>query len=81
MISFKRFILYRKNPPHNYLEDGYAAPLGEPQLEGVVFTDGKVAIRWRTPTASISIWDSFNDFLIIHGHPEYASDIVWLDKE
>ena len=50
----------------------------EPQFEGVVFTDGRVAVRWRTAKASVSVWDCLEDLLAIHGHPEY-SELVWHD--
>jgi hypothetical protein len=30
----KRFIIYRPNPPENYVEEGYANPPNEKQLEG-----------------------------------------------
>lgn len=76
----KRFVVYRPNPPENYVKEGYANPPDQIQLEGVVFENGRVAICWRTETFSISIWDSFEDFQKIHGHPEYGTKIVWLDK-
>ena len=49
----------------------------EPQFEGVVFSDGRCALRWLTPAASVSVWDSFDDVMAIHGHPEYDSELVW----
>jgi hypothetical protein len=52
----------------------------EVQFEGVVFTDGKCAIRWLTAKRSVSIWDSMDDMLSVHGHPEYGSELVWVDK-
>jgi len=75
----KSFVAYRRNVPdvtHN--ADQKNAP-DEPQFEGVVFTDGTVAIRWRTAKRSTSIWDSLDDMLAIHGHPEYQTDLVWND--
>ncbi len=71
------FKLYRENPPGNYIKDGFSVPEG-PQLEGVVFSDGRVAVRWLTPTGSTSVWDSFEDFEKIHGHPEYGSVWRWM---
>ena len=74
-----RFIGYRPSPPEYYHERGTAAPPDEPQYEGVVFTDGSVALRWRTAFRSSSVWDSFFDFFHVHGHPEYGTRIEWLD--
>lgn len=36
--------------------------------EGVVFTDGSVAMRWRTATSSVCFYNSIEDVLEIHGH-------------
>jgi len=51
----------------------------EPQFEGVIFSDGRVAIRWLTACRSTSTWDDFDTMLAVHGHPEerYASHIVF----
>lgn len=75
----RRFIGYRPNPPLEYLAKGTAAPPNEPQYEGIVFTDGTVALRWRTQYRSTSLWASFEDMLAVHGHPEYGTIITWLD--
>ena len=77
----RRFFGYRPNPPAEYLDKGTAAPINEPQYEGVVFTDGSVALRWRTDFKSTSVWKSYEDFYHVHGHPEYGTVIVWLDDE
>jgi hypothetical protein len=77
----RRFTMYRRNVPdatHN--ADQKNAP-DAPQFEGVVFEDGTVAIRWRTAKRSTSFWDSMEDMLAIHGHPEYGSEIVWHDMD
>jgi hypothetical protein len=53
----------------------------EPQLEGVVFTDGTVAVRWLT-IPSTSIWRTLDEFLRIHGHlgnEDYRTEIAWHD--
>ena len=73
--------MYRKgdiSATHNHYQ---VNPPDEPQFEGVVFTDGTVAVRWRTAIASISVWDSMESLLAIHGHPEYDSELIWLDEE
>lgn len=74
-----RFIGNRPQPPAEYLEKGTAAPADQPQYEGVVFEDGTVALRWRTPFRSTSPWANFGDFYRVHGHSEYGTRIEWLD--
>lgn len=75
----RRFVGYRPEPPAEYLEKGTAAPPDQPQYEGVVFTDGSVALRWRTAYRSTSVWNSYSDFEHVHGHPEYGTRIEWPD--
>lgn len=36
--------------------------------EGIVFSDGRVAMRWATDTASTAFYDSIADVETIHGH-------------
>lgn len=36
--------------------------------EGVIFTNGKVALSWLTPTTSIVVYDSITVCEQIHGH-------------
>lgn len=74
-----RFTGYRPNPPADYAAKGTAAPPDEPQYEGVIFTDGTVALRWRTAFRSTSLWTSFEDFYLVHGHPEYGTRIEFHD--
>lgn len=52
-----------------------------PQFEGVCFSDGHVAVRWLTETASISVWDSFEDLCKVHiyAHPDYGTRVEWSD--
>lgn len=53
--------------------------------EGVVFSDGRVTIRWQTHAGehnSTVNWDGIDDVLAIHGHNgrtwlQFADDIVW----
>lgn len=72
--------MYRRNAPATHTAVQKNAP-DEPQFEGVVFTDGTVAVRWMTALKSTSLWDSMDSLLGIHGHPEYDSELVWHDKE
>lgn len=48
--------------------------------EGVAFTDGTVALRWLTATASTAVYASMADVAIIHGHGG-ATRILWLDDQ
>lgn len=54
-----------------------------PQFEGVIFHDGRVAIRWFTSTKSVSIWDSLEDLKKVHiyAHPDYGTRIEYSDGE
>lgn len=74
-----RFVGYRPNPPQEYLTNGTAAPVDQPQYEGVVFSDGSVACRWRTEFRSTSVWSDFASFYRVHGHPEYGTWLDWPD--
>ena len=75
----RRFHCYRPSPPQEYYEQGVANAPDEVQFEGVVFSDGKCAVRWLTDFRSISVWDSYADLEKVHGHPEYGTRIEWLD--
>lgn len=76
----RRFKVYRPSPPQEYYEQGTANPPDEPQFEGVVFSDGSVAVRWLTEFRSHSLWASLSDLEKVHGHPEYGSIWEWLDN-
>lgn len=75
----KWFVGYRPDPPAEYLEKGTANPVDQPQYEGVIFSDGTVAVRWLTAYRSHSLWASWGDFEAVHGHPEYGTKIKWLE--
>lgn len=45
--------------------------------EGVEFTDGTVAMRWRTGTASTAVYASIADVVTIHGHGGLSA-VIWL---
>lgn len=77
----KRFTMYRKATPTETHNSDQVNPPDQPQFEGVVFSDGYVAMRWLTAKRSVSVWQSMEDLLAIHGHPEYGSVLVWHDKE
>lgn len=73
----RTFTMYRRGDLSATHDANQANPADEPQFEGVVFSDGRCALRWLTPKASVSVWDSLDDALAIHGHPEYDSELVW----
>jgi hypothetical protein len=54
-------------------------------LEGVLFSTGVVVIHWLTPPprGSISVFESFDQFLTIHvlPHPDNRTRIVFEDGE
>ncbi|OGZ58529.1 MAG: hypothetical protein A3F94_02380 [Candidatus Spechtbacteria bacterium RIFCSPLOWO2_12_FULL_38_22] len=49
-------------------------------LDGVVFTDGKTVVNWRSDKPSIAVYGSFEEFKKIHidSHPKNKTEIVWL---
>lgn len=78
-IKARRFVLYRRQPPQGHLDGGYANAPDQVQLEGIEFSDGTVCVRWMTDLRSHSIWPDFATFDKVHGHPEYDSELRWLD--
>lgn len=68
---------YRPNPPTEYRQAGITNAGQSPDYEGVIFSDGTVAIRWLTDYPSHSVWNSMHDFYQVHGHPEYGTRIEW----
>ena len=76
----RRFKVYRPNPPEHYREGGFANAPDEVQFEGVEFSDGTVAVRWMTECRSTSIWNTLDDLMTVHGHPEYGTIVNWLDE-
>lgn len=75
----RRFIGYRPNPPEEYIGKGITNVDGTADYEGVIFSDGTVVLRWCTAFKSHSVWDSYESFYQVHGHPEYGTEIRFLD--
>lgn len=73
----RTFTMYRRNVPDATHDTNQKNAADDPQFEGVVFSDGRVACRWLTAKRSVSVWDSMEDMLAIHGHPEYGSELIW----
>jgi hypothetical protein len=72
------FAGYRSAPPDDY--DASLTNAGNaPDYEGVLFADGTVVIRWLTQYRSHSVWSSWDDFMHVHGHPEYGTYIRFAD--
>lgn len=76
----KRFIAYRRGDISDTHQPHQVNAPEEVQYEGVVFDNGKCVLNWRTAINSISVWDSFDAAMRIHGHPEYGTEIVFLDE-
>lgn len=76
-----RFTAFRRNlnSRGTHVPGVQANPDDAPQYEGVVFSDGKCVIHWLTASKSISVFDSLEQMLQIHGHPEYGTEIEWHD--
>jgi hypothetical protein len=53
----------------------------EVTVEGVVFSDGTVAVHWIGDIGSHSVWRCLADFEAIHGHPEYGTIWEWMGEE
>jgi NTP pyrophosphatase (non-canonical NTP hydrolase) len=74
------FVMYRRDAgaTAETHDENTINPPGEVQFEGVVFSDGTCAIRWRTAMKSTSVWSSFAEMMAVHGHPEYGSELRWV---
>jgi hypothetical protein len=72
------FLMHRAHDASGVSGTGYV-------LEGVLFSTGVVVVHWLTPPprGSISVFDSFEQFLDIHvrPHPGNRSMIVFEDGE
>lgn len=57
----RRFLLVRHQDVSGVSGTGVVA-------EGVVFSDGSAAMRWRSAHTSTAIYGSVDDLVTIHGH-------------
>lgn len=75
----KRFELYRNDLPPGHI--GATDNPNKKRAEGIVFSDGIVVIRWfdHRTFQSTSVWDSYEAFMAVHGHPEYGTFIKFID--
>lgn len=69
----------RPVPPQEYIGKGITNAGTEPDYEGVIFSDGTVAVRWLTAFRSHSVWADWKNFYEVHGHPEYGTVITFAD--
>ena len=80
MTDIQRFTAFRRNISlRGTHTEAQRNPDDEPQFEGVIWSDGTVALRWLTACRSTSVWSSLQEMLAIHGHPEYGTVIVFHD--
>ena len=73
IATMRRFVLIRDEDMTGVSGTGIVA-------EGVMFSDGKVALRWRTPYKSTGVYDSMEELVFIHCHHDLTR-IGWLDLE
>jgi hypothetical protein len=73
------FAGYRPEPPQEYRDKGITNAGGEADYEGVIFSDGTVVIRWLSEFRSHSVWNCWDSFYQVHGHPEYGTRIEFSD--
>lgn len=48
--------------------------------EGLLFSDGRVVLRWLGERSSVVIWDQLEHVLGVHGH-NGLTKLCWLDPE
>jgi len=69
----RRFLLFRHHDVSGKSGTGVVA-------EGVEFTDGRAALRWRGEWPSTVAWDDVELIVGVHGHSG-ATEIRWIDPE
>lgn len=68
----RRFVL-------NRLEDATGISGTGIVAEGVMFSNGKAAMTWRTAHTSTAVYDSMSAVEAIHGH-DGRTRIEWIDE-
>jgi hypothetical protein len=66
----RRFVLWRTEDPNGTSGTGAV-------VEGIEFSDGRVALRWMTARRSTCTYDSMDDVEAIHGH-EGLTTVQWV---
>ena len=85
----KAFRVYRDTPPKSYEATGLSNLSSDPDFEGVIFSDGSVAVRWRTLYASHVIWPDWRTLYMVHIEPhqnygtrvEFSEISDWIRSE
>ncbi len=79
----RRFIVHRRGDLSATHDANQVNAADVPQFEGVVFSDGVVAVRWLTAARSTSVWADFETMMKVHGHvgadSKHGTIITWLD--
>lgn len=73
----RNFQVYRPNQPEGREAQGLGNAPDEVAFEGTIFSDGTVAVRWLTQYGSTAHFNSLEDLLAVHGHPDYNSVITY----
>jgi hypothetical protein len=68
----RRFHLHRLEDENGKSGKGVVA-------EGIVFTDGSVALRWMSTTPSTTFFQSLEHLERVHGH-DGKTKIIWKDE-
>lgn len=69
--KMRRFVLVR-------LEDVSGTSGVGKVAEGILFTDGRAVMRWYGKWSTITIYDSLDDLVAIHGHGG-KTIVEWVD--
>ena len=69
----RRFVLDRKEDATGTSGTGVVA-------EGILFSNGKVALTWFSHYGSVNVYDSIEVVRVLHGHGGKTL-IVWTDPE
>ena len=77
----RSFTVYRRGDLSETHDANQVNHKDQPQFEGVVFTDGTVAIRWMTACKSTAIFADFDTLMKIHGHTDqnskHGTEVRW----
>ena len=69
----RRFVLDRKHDATGTSGTGVVA-------EGILFSNGKVALTWFSHYGAVNVYDSMEVVKVLHGHGG-NTDVVWIDEE
>jgi hypothetical protein len=47
-------------------------------VEGIQFSSGVTVLNWLTTPSSVSVWQSIEEAITVHGH-DGATRVVWVD--